>query len=539
MSIVKSKMAIVKMILAFLGLMLLAATAAADINAKVEQLDIGTSALNDVIRIFGEPKKYLWGRKTFTKDNLPEVYIAQYEKGFNIVMIEGYVDELRFESPAADYIFQKKIRVGSSLNEVLNVVGQPAETVIGQALPGIAKDGILYKDINGEKGYCYYAREDKGVRFFFANYKVTALYITRTASRTGGAGSLQSIRPIDSVNEFDDVRWKDLSKLDLSGRPNLIATLTFNQKTVWPERAKMPAGSDPNKILTDAMNPGLGVRELHKQGITGKGVNVAIIDQPLYLDHPEFAGKIVEYYDTGCGTESSMHGPAVASLLVGTNCGTAPDARLYYAAAPSWKRDTAYEARALDWIIEQNEKLPASEKIRVVSVSAAPSSPNVRDKNQYMWGQACTRAEAAGIIVLDCTREHGFIGPCWYNARFPDNVTQCTPGFLRIEDFRPRPDTILVPTSPRTTAEQYDKGKFAYQYDGRGGLSWAIPYCAGVLAMGWQIRPDLPAEQMKELLFNSAYTKKDGAKIIDPKKFIRLVKTAKAPREKHRSSINK
>ncbi|MGA2094425.1 MAG: S8 family serine peptidase, partial [Sedimentisphaerales bacterium] len=132
-----------------------------------------------------------------------------------------------------------------------------------------------------------------------------------------------------------------------------------------------PKNIDPNGIMDKAMNPGLGVHKLHQQGITGKGVNVAIIDQPLYRNHPEFAGKIVEYFDAGCKSEASMHGPAVASLLAGTNCGTAPDANVFYAAAPSWTKDTAYQAKALDWIVEQNAKLPAGQKIRVVSVSAA------------------------------------------------------------------------------------------------------------------------------------------------------------------------
>jgi hypothetical protein len=56
------------------------------------------------------------------------------------------------------------------------------------------------------------------------------------------------------------------------------------------------------------------------------------------------------------------------------------------------------------------------------------------------------------------------------------------------------------------------------------------------LALGWQICPDLPPERMRELLFKSAYTKKDGTKIINPRKFIRLVKKAKATSEtgKHR-----
>ena len=50
-------------------------------------------------------------------------------------------------------------------------------------------------------------------------------------------------------------------------------------------------------------------------------VNVAIIDQPLALDHPEYKGKIASYkiftpenYEMNV---SSMHGPAVTSFLVG------------------------------------------------------------------------------------------------------------------------------------------------------------------------------------------------------------------------------
>jgi subtilisin family serine protease len=148
----------------------------------------------------------------------------------------------------------------------------------------------------------------------------------------------------------------------------------------------MPADFRPDDLFKSAMNPGLGVRRLHARGITGKGVNVGIIDQPLFQDHPEFAGKIAAYHDVGCNTEeSSMHGPAVASLLVGTQCGTAPGARLYHVAAPSWTGDTAYQAKALDWLVEQSKALPAGQKIRVVSISAAPSGrPPFRLK---MWDE--------------------------------------------------------------------------------------------------------------------------------------------------------
>jgi len=369
--------------------------------------------------------------------------------------------------------------------------------------------------------------ENKGLVFEIRNDNKTVMEISVRKEISRGHQS-SFAKPIESVNEYGDVRWKDLSKFDLSARKGLIATLTFNQKTVWPEQAKMPPGSDPNKILTDALNPGLGIRELHQQGVTGKGVNVAIIDQPVYLVHPEFAGKIVEYYDTGCKTdESSMHGPLVTSLLVGTNCGTAPGARVYYAAVPTWKIDTAYYAKGLDWIIAQNAKLPEGKKIRVVSVSASPNQSSWA--NRQMWDSACRRAEADGIMVLDCTDDshRRFIGKCWYNARAPESVAQCNPWDPPNREFRGDSTdmVILVPSSPRTAAEDGDVP--GYQYAGRGGLSRAIPYCAGVLAMGWQVNSELGPERMRELLFESAYTKKNGAKIIDPKKFIRLVKNAK------------
>jgi len=255
---------------------------------------------------------------------------------------------------------------------------------------------------------------------------------------------------------------------------------------------------------------------------------VAIIDQPLYQDHPEFAGKIAAYHDVGCESESSMHGPAVASLLVGAKCGTAPDARLYFVAAPSWTGDSAYQAKALDWITDQNEKLPAGEKIRVVSVSAAPSGPGSPfKKSKEMWDTACARAEKAGILVLDCTGHHGFLGPCYYDATDPETVSRCKPGFPSRPGMPVRGKLLLVPCSPRTTAEEYERGDCAYQYCGQGGLSWGIPYAAGVLALGWQARPDLTGPQMRELLFASAHVTPEGARTINPQAFIEAVRRYK------------
>jgi serine protease AprX len=326
---------------------------------------------------------------------------------------------------------------------------------------------------------------------------------------------------LDAVKPYQDVRWYDLRNLDFKQQPEVIASLHFNRATRWPGEKRLPSGVKPERLLTDAMNPGLGVRELHRQGITGKGVTVAIIDQPHPGDHPEYRGKIVAYRDLGCEDPVSMHGPAVTSLLVGTQCGTAPDARVYYVASPL----SDYGA-ALDWVLEQNHTLPANAKIRVVSVSAGPSGPDSFVKSrisQERWDKAFEHAEAAGVLVLDCTQQRGFIGSCYYDSEDPENVSQCKSGYPGLKPW-PKLEHLLAPASPRTTAEEYDRGHAGYQYYGRGGQSWAIPYCAGVLALGWQVRPDLTPQQMRELLFASAFVTKEGAKIIHPRAFIKRVR---------------
>lgn len=96
------------------------------------------------------------------------------------------------------------------------------------------------------------------------------------------------------------------------------------------------------------------VSELHAQGITGENVTVAIIDQPLLLDHPEYADKIEQYHTVGLTEKdrpSSMHGPAVTSLLAGNIIGTAPGVKLYYVAIKAWKRSAPeMGTQALDWL---------------------------------------------------------------------------------------------------------------------------------------------------------------------------------------------
>jgi len=67
-------------------------------------------------------------------------------------------------------------------------------------------------------------------------------------------------------------------------------------------------------------------------------------------------------------------------------------------------------------------------------------------------------------------------------------------------------------------------------------LSWGIPYAAGVLALGWQARPELTGPQMRELLFASAHITPEGAKVINPPALIRMAKTLPIASQKREST---
>ncbi|MBN2207006.1 MAG: hypothetical protein JW742_06365 [Candidatus Aminicenantes bacterium] len=343
----------------------------------------------------------------------------------------------------------------------------------------------------------------KGVGIFLIGLIVTASAV---------AGQPRAVKP------FEDVRFKDLKALKWAVDPAVVRTLWFNEKTVWPDARASLARS----VLRKAKNPGLKLRSLHARGLTGKGVTAAIIDQNMFLDHPEYAGKIIAYKDFGCGAAvatGSMHGPAVASLLVGKTIGAAPGARLYYAAVPSWLADARYYARAMDWMVAENAKLPAGSKIRVVSISAAPSGASSFYKNKKTYEAARARAEKARILVMDCTDERCFTNAAFYNINAPDDLSQCKLGFPKY----PGPsgtENLYIPSTRRTQAEEYEKGACSYQYTGSGGLSWTVPTLAGVLALGWQVNPSLSGAEIIRRAKSSAYLKNGKYMIIDPEAFV-------------------
>jgi hypothetical protein len=196
---------------------------------KHDSFDIDSATLSDVKKVFGEPKEYVWGNQTLNREDLPRRFVIIYPDSFCVFMAEDKVVELRHEGPETEYAWKGKICVGDSIEHVMEVVGEPTQIITGEK--NRFKDKVLYRDIEGREGHCYYARHDQDVRLWFADYKVIAIYITR--SDYGDGRELKEVRSetntIISWERVGDYTF-DMSKDDVLEKLGEPETIFYGKK---------------------------------------------------------------------------------------------------------------------------------------------------------------------------------------------------------------------------------------------------------------------------------------------------------------------
>lgn len=291
-----------------------------------------------------------------------------------------------------------------------------------------------------------------------------------------------------------DFRNCDLRGYDLSGNGQLLYA-SFNTATKFP--GKLPKGYSPARVLELGRNPGLGVRRLHARGITGKGVGVGIVDQALLPGHAEYSDRLRFYEEIHClDDKASMHGAAVASLAVGRTLGVAPGSDLYFIGQTNgttgkdgrFEYDLGYIAKSIDRLVEVNRDLPVGRKMRVISISLAM----VEEWRGYsLAAAAIKRAAAEGIFVLTVgDRDYPLDGLGREPLADPDGKASYT-GCLMFCSNKggSGPGELQVPMDSRTLADP--NGDDHYYFARVGGQSWAVPWTAGLYALGCQAYPAL------------------------------------------------
>lgn len=321
-----------------------------------------------------------------------------------------------------------------------------------------------------------------------------------------------------------DLGSKDLTNLSLA----FLAKQTFDQNTRWPRSNLLPEGFSPKDWLKTGKDPGLGIRELHRRGITGKSVSIAVIDKPIQPTHKEFKGRISYYKvfeDEKVGLSPHFHGIACTSILSGETVGVAPEAKIHYFATPDRGKNFHFYSMAAESIVDINKQLKEGEKIRIISISDGIGRDNPYKQG---WDSAVEKLRQAGIEIIYSTRDlfNDFIwGGCppFLDRNVATNYDVAV-YFKENNVSLSNPHQIIVPGDYRTTALNMRDN--AYIYWGDGGYSWAIPYIAGLATLAWQLNPDLSFAEIKALLRESAVKSRVEQRVVSPIKFIDLVRAS-------------
>ena len=281
----------------------------------------------------------------------------------------------------------------------------------------------------------------------------------------------------------------------------------------------MPAGYDIARILEEGKDPGLGGAELHQRGIDGRGVGIAIIDQPLLVEHPEYGGRL-----RLTRKWASAHPPRrrcmvqrLLRLRWVNSAGVAPGADLYYIGSWSfdgtvptanYEPDYRFYAQAIQRLIEINQQLPTKQKIRVLSISNSWVPGEIGYEEVSVAVQA---ARDAGMLVLSTNVErlYGFKinGLGRPPLADPQRFESYEPGLFwasRIPADAYLQDRLLIPMDSRTTAGFTSTGDYAFYR--AGGWSWIIPYLAGVYALAVQVQPEITPQRFYDLAMQTGRT---------------------------------
>jgi hypothetical protein len=304
-----------------------------------------------------------------------------------------------------------------------------------------------------------------------------------------------------------DLRTRDLSKLDVTSRLSDLRHADFDSRTRWPR--KLPAGFRPRTIMETGKSPGLGLRALHRRGITGQGVGLAVIDGGLLVDHVEYRHQLRLYEEVHCSDQSAnMHAAAVASIAVGKTVGVAPGADLYAIGETHMgeprpgssggvrsRVDLRVTAQSIRRLLAVNHRLPKGRRIRVISISVG-WMPGLTGYDDVMAAVEEAKREGVFVISVALMATHGltFHGLGRDPMADPDKVASYTQS--RDEYFpdqhQGRP-TLFVPMDARTTASP--TGAKDYVFYCEGAASWVVPYLAGLYALACQVHPDITPEE--------------------------------------------
>ena len=270
------------------------------------------------------------------------------------------------------------------------------------------------------------------------------------------------------------------------------------------------------------------LKSIHDQGITGKGVTIAVLDGAVNPNIPELRGANIQDR-TPCvmtsAPENAAHGTTVAQILVSPEFGVAPGATLYTYTIPLYGDSPGSNCTISGWTGEAVNDTPLlieqaiNDGADIITIS---SSFGDTESIDLRWAMA--RALAEGVIVVAAMGNETTENP-------PDTLALwrgicgigATTRYNSLTEYTNWGNGLLTTALGTVVTRDVSTGRV----EEAEGTSFATPIIAGFLALGWEhFDEDVSADQMLQALAvtgrsGSEWNKLTGYGPADPIAFLR------------------
>lgn len=250
-----------------------------------------------------------------------------------------------------------------------------------------------------------------------------------------------------------------------------------------------------------------GAYHLHKRGITGKNITIAVMDSGL-APHPDFEkNRILAFRDFVAEAttpyDDYAHGTHVTGILSSSVIGVAPESGIVSLKVLDRYGNGSSDIfiRAIQWLLKHQQTY----NIRICNISIGGNTPELR-KEQNPLNFWVERLWAAGVIVC-CSA--GNNGPRPDSITAPGNCRKViTVGSYDGKHFSSAGPLLPYITKPELVAPGYRilGTKPGGGYSVKNGTSMSVPFISGACALLLQNKPHLTNDQVKIRLMEASHT---------------------------------
>lgn len=265
---------------------------------------------------------------------------------------------------------------------------------------------------------------------------------------------------------------------------NIVSKVPWSTRTVFPNNHPFHFNDSIYHVEEETRN-------LHNQGIDGRGVNIAVIDFAFEIIPDELKECIVFHQNCKYDYEVHFHGTTVATQIAGKNLGVAPKANIFFYGTRQTKDNIMIDDYdALCDIYEKNKK---GANIKIINISASKQRENEKYNEiiNKLLEQGCNVIDSLDFAeYFTSINRNPNTGKLYYSdwqeatmedGKYNEKIAIITGGKM----------TPLVTT-------EHD-----YLYCGQATYSWAIPKLTGFFALALQIQPDLTYDEFIELAIST------------------------------------